>query len=61
MGTVWLAYSAGMTFEAALAAGVIPFIPLDLVKIGIAAVLGPVIKTRLEKAGLVTESRTVTS
>ena len=52
IGTAWLAYSAGMDFPAALAAGVIPFIPLDLVKIVIAALLGPVLKTRLEKAGL---------
>ena len=33
-GTVWLAYQAGMSFYAALAAGVLPFIIGDLVKIG---------------------------
>ena len=32
LGTAWLAYSAGMDFQAALWAGVIPFIPGDLVK-----------------------------
>ena len=53
IGTAWLAYSASMTPAAALAAGVIPFIPLDLVKIVIAAVLGPVLRLRLEKAGLI--------
>lgn len=61
LGTAWLAYSAGMTFTAALAAGVIPFIPLDLLKTVIAAVLGPVLKTRLEKAGVISDGETVTS
>ena len=32
-GTVWLAYQSGITFEAALFAGVVPFVPADLVKI----------------------------
>ncbi|MBQ7582973.1 MAG: biotin transporter BioY [Lachnospiraceae bacterium] len=52
VGTVWLACSAGMSLEAALAAGVIPFIPLDLVKTVAAALIGPLLKTRLETAGL---------
>ncbi len=52
IGTAWLAYSADMPIEAALAAGVLPFIPLDLVKIVISAMLGSVMRTRLEKAGL---------
>ena len=49
-GTAWLAYSAKMTFIAALAAGVIPFIPGDLIKIVIAAFVGPILKKRLRKA-----------
>ena len=53
IGTAWLSCSASMGFKEALMAGVIPFIPLDLVKIAIAAILGPVIKQRLEKAGQV--------
>ena len=53
IGTAWLAYSASMTPAAAIAAGVIPFIPLDLLKIVIAAVLGPVLRSRLEKTGLI--------
>lgn len=51
IGTLWLAYSAKMTFAAALAAGVLPFILEDLVKIVAAALIGPVIKTRLIRAG----------
>lgn len=51
-GTLWLAYSAGMGFYAALGAGVLPFIPGDLVKILITAAIGPVICDRIRKAGL---------
>jgi len=51
-GTVWLAWQAGMNFGAAMAAGVIPFIPGDLVKIIIALAAGPVIRKRLRLAGL---------
>ena len=50
IGTAWLAYSAGMTPGAAIAAGVLPFIPLDLVKIVIAAFVGPILKTRIDSA-----------
>lgn len=51
-GTVWLAYQASMSFAAALAAGVIPFIPGDLAKIMIAMLIGPQIRKRLNAAGL---------
>ena len=54
IGTAWLACSANMSFAAALMAGVIPFIPLDMVKIVIAAILGPVLKARLDRAGEIT-------
>ena len=50
LGTGWLACSTGMTFQAALAAGVIPFILIDLAKIVICAVLGPVLYARVRKA-----------
>ena len=40
-------------FMAALAAGVLPFIPGDLAKMVIAAVLGPQIRRRLAQANLV--------
>lgn len=51
-GTVWLAYQAHLDFGAALAMGVIPFLPSDLVKIILAMILGPQIRKRLQKAGL---------
>ena len=47
MGTAWLAYVAGMTFSQALMAGVVPFIPGDLVKILLAALVGYPVKRRL--------------
>jgi len=46
-GTGWLAYQAKMTFPAALAVGVIPFILVDLIKMIIAALLGPEIRKRV--------------
>lgn len=51
-GTLWLAYEAGMSFTAALAAGVLPFIPGDLAKIVIAILVGSQIKKRLQRAGM---------
>lgn len=51
-GTAWLAYQASMSFYAALAAGVLPFIPGDLAKMVIAAVVGPQIRRRLAQAQL---------
>ena len=54
-GTVWLAYQAGMSFYAALAAGVLPFIIGDLVKMVIAAVIGPQGRRLLARAGLTTK------
>lgn len=52
LGTTWLAYQAHMDFKAALFAGVIPFIPGDLIKMALAAVLGPKISGQLRKAGI---------
>lgn len=51
-GTLWLAYQAGMDFRAALGAGVIPFIPGDLVKIVLSMLIGPQIRKGLKKANL---------
>ena len=42
LGTLWLAVSAHMTFKAALAAGVLPFVWEDVLKMAAAAALGPV-------------------
>lgn len=52
-GTVWLAYGAGMTFAQALAAGVIPYVGFDLVKIVVLVIVGPELKKALIKANLV--------
>lgn len=52
-GTIWLAYQAHMNFEAALWAGVIPFIPGDVIKMIMAMLLGPQIRNRLRKAGVI--------
>lgn len=47
LGTGWLALSAGMRFGAALGVGVLPFLLVDLIKMIAAALLGPVLRTRL--------------
>ncbi len=49
IGTVWLSYLNKLDFDKALAAGVIPFIPGDIVKIIIAVILIIPIKKRLER------------
>ncbi len=51
-GTAWLAYQADLSFGAALAAGVIPFIPGDLIKVVIGLYLGSILRNRLQKAGV---------
>lgn len=51
-GTLWLAYQASYTFPQALAAGVLPFIPADLVKLVAATAIGHQLRKRLRKAGL---------
>lgn len=51
-GGAWLAHQAGLSFYAALAAGVVPFIPGDIAKMIIAMLIGPEIAKRLKKAGL---------
>lgn len=57
IGTAWLAYSGHMTFSAALAAGVIPFIIEDMVKMAAAAVVGPVLRRRLTEVGIFEEEK----
>lgn len=51
-GTAWLAVEAHLTFYQALLAGVIPYIPGDLVKIILVVMVGPIVKKRLQSAGL---------
>ena len=52
LGTAWLAYQAGMDWRAALWAGVIPFIPGDLIKMLLAIMIGPKIQAQLIRANL---------
>ena len=53
LGTAWLAYEAEMTFQAALMAGVIPFIIGDIAKTIVAIIVAPMIKNPLVKAGYI--------
>ena len=46
-GTLWLAHQASMTLGAAFAAGVIPFIPADAVKIAVAIPVGMALRKAL--------------
>ncbi|MBR1932052.1 MAG: biotin transporter BioY [Lachnospiraceae bacterium] len=52
-GTAWLAYQLSLTFPQALMAGVIPYIPGDLVKLLLAMAIGWQLRKRLNKAGLI--------
>lgn len=52
-GTIWLAFQLHLGFIAALWAGVIPYIPGDIVKLAIALLLGQTLRRRLVKAGLI--------
>lgn len=52
-GTVWLMLQMQLSFYAALSVGVLPFIFADLIKIFVMTILGPNIRKRLRKAGLV--------
>ncbi|MBQ7536283.1 MAG: biotin transporter BioY [Stomatobaculum sp.] len=52
LGTAWLSFGTGMSFRAALGAGVLPFIILDFMKMCAAAVTAPMICMRLQKAGV---------
>lgn len=51
-GTLWLAYQASYTFGQALAVGVLPYIPVDAIKLVIALFVGRQLRSRLSKAGL---------
>lgn len=48
-GSGWLAFQAGLTFKQALMAGVIPYIPGDLVKIYVGVFIGGEVRKRLGK------------
>ncbi len=52
IGTLWLGQLLGLSFGKALAAGVIPFIPGDIGKAAAALIIAPLIRARLQTAGL---------
>ena len=51
-GTAWLCMIQNTDFVSGLFAGVIPFIPGDAAKIAAVSAIAPVMRRRLEKAGL---------
>lgn len=53
LGTVWLSFQSGLSFAAAFLAGVLPFIPGDLMKMLLIVSLGPLLRKRLAGAGIV--------
>lgn len=57
-GTLWLAYQTGISFEAALAAGVLPFIFGDIIKIILVIPAGERIRNQLRRAGVITADAT---
>ena len=52
-GTLWMGYQMDLTFTQALMAGVVPYIPGDLIKMIIAMAVGIQVRKRLIKAGLI--------
>ena len=52
VGTLWFCVQTGTAAEGALAVCVLPFLPGDLVKMGAALLLGPALRRRLERTGL---------
>lgn len=52
-GTLWMEYQMNLTFTQALMAGVVPYIPGDLIKLIAAMAVGSRIRKRLVRAGLI--------
>lgn len=52
LGTIWLAYEMKLAMKAALMTGVVPFIPVDLIKMVLAMILAPLLRKALVKAHL---------
>lgn len=53
MGSCWLAWQAKTSFVAAFSMGVVPFVVGDFVKIVLALMVGPILRKRMIRAGLV--------
>lgn len=51
-GSLWLAWQGKMTMWQALMAGTVPYIPADIVKIILAALIGLQLRRQLKRAGL---------
>ena len=51
-GTIWLSHSTELSLLTALSTGVLPFLPVDIIKILIASTIGLQIRKRLKKAAL---------
>lgn len=49
MGISWLSFTANMSFQKALAVGALPFIPGDLLKIALAALVSFKLKNRIKR------------
>lgn len=54
-GTIWLKIAAGLSWQAAMAGGVYPFIPLGIAKAVAAAWIGVLVRNRLKSARLLSE------
>lgn len=52
LGTLWYAFSAGVSIGTAVAATVVPFLVVDLIKIITVAAVGPALRRRLIRSGL---------
>lgn len=52
LGTAWFCFQSGNSLNAAMGACVLPFLPGDALKIAAAMLLGPLLRTRLEQAGI---------
>lgn len=49
LGTIWMKYSLNLSFKGALTAGVLPYIPLDIIKIIAAMAIGYPIKIQVKR------------
>lgn len=48
-GTAWLSFQMNLSFKAGLAAGVLPYLPGDIVKIMIASLIGPKLRSAVSR------------
>lgn len=56
-GTAWLCFQAHMSAAAGLAAGVIPYIPGDLVKIVVAMIVGTALRAAIKKSKIMCRTK----